>query len=523
MSLIGTSVGRQVRSGVAAVLVVTALVVLPALPARACQCAPPSHNVRSQLADADGAFVGTVVERTSLRPGSGAEAFRFRVEHEIKGDIGDSVTLTKGSIDGDFAVLTDCEFEGGDVGERMGLFVGRHDDGTWGAGMCGSIVDPDALLEAAKPLPRPDGRGPPVLLAGGDLGGTRLVTFDAEGRVVAYGAGSGELKAVDACPGGVTVVELVKQDVFDPGEVVVRDLASLQVQRTVSLAGTAHQLWHWNGDVSCRDATASEIAFRLDRKDATGAAATTRLGRVLADGTVVTSWEGPAFAVAFDSRHPRAFVTVPQGEASELLVIGLGDGSVHRRHPIDGRAYTLAPPGDGDDVAVATALGPTTWPTRGRQRLVLVPTEGGRLVERMLRGRDQVRHLLWDHGTLIGVRWEGGHATVESYDTRLQKVGSNDRWPYGPLAVSHGRLYGLDTDFWSKEGSVVRMDPRRGEPARVHRLVPATGFEVMVAIPSANAAAPAPSDRPWAWQAGAAAVLVAVIVAATSLRRRVRR
>lgn len=51
------------------------------------------------------------------------------------------------------------------------------------------------------------------------------------------------------------------------------------------------------------------------------------------------------------------------------------DCNVHRRHPIDGRAYMLAPPGDGNDVAVVTVLGPTTSPTRGRQRLVLVPTE----------------------------------------------------------------------------------------------------------------------------------------------------
>lgn len=83
--------------------------------------------------------------------------------------------------------------------------------------------------------------------------------------------------------------------------------------------------------------------------------------------------------------------------------------------------------------------------------------------------------MLWDDDTLIGVRWEGGYAIVESYDTRLRKIDSNDRWPFGPMAVSQGRMYGLDTDLSSKEGSVVRMDPPRGQPLRVHRLFPRQG------------------------------------------------
>jgi hypothetical protein len=114
------------------VLAIAALSLALAADAFACSCLPV--DLIRDLPRADGAFVGTVLERTV----EGQDAiYLFRVEQVYKGDIENRievVTATNSAA---------CGLELG-VDERIGLLLTR-DAGTWRSGLC-SQVDPSAFL-----------------------------------------------------------------------------------------------------------------------------------------------------------------------------------------------------------------------------------------------------------------------------------------------------------------------------------------------------------------------------------------
>lgn len=75
-----------------------------AVPAHGCSCAPP--NPYAGLAEADGAFVGTLVEVDRgvgpiLNSGELID-FHFEVEATMKGDIGEAVKVKIARHDGAF-------------------------------------------------------------------------------------------------------------------------------------------------------------------------------------------------------------------------------------------------------------------------------------------------------------------------------------------------------------------------------------------------------------------------------------
>ena len=101
--------------------------------AYACTCRPV--DLQRDLPAADGAIIGSVLERSV----SGVTAtYRFRVEQVYKGD----------EIDGRLEVVTPasgaaCGLELG-VGDRVGLLLTRDGD-VWRSGLC-SQVDPADFL-----------------------------------------------------------------------------------------------------------------------------------------------------------------------------------------------------------------------------------------------------------------------------------------------------------------------------------------------------------------------------------------
>jgi hypothetical protein len=120
-----------VRLAVPVLLVLASLVA--AASAYACTCAPV--DLERDLPRADGAFVGTVLER---HESPGGRIFLFRVEQLYKGDIVNRVEVTTPR---DSAA---CGLDA-QVGERLGLLLER-DGERWRAGLC-SLVDPAAFLE----------------------------------------------------------------------------------------------------------------------------------------------------------------------------------------------------------------------------------------------------------------------------------------------------------------------------------------------------------------------------------------
>src|SRR5829696_8537247 len=114
----------------------------------------------------------------------------------------------------------------------MGLFLDRRGS-DWLGSLCGQ-VKPAKLLEAARPLPAPNGRGPAALLVGGAFGHARTIALDRQGRTLVYGRGDGETQMLAVCPGARRVAEAVTQG--GGWIVAVRDVRSLRVLRSRRLA-----------------------------------------------------------------------------------------------------------------------------------------------------------------------------------------------------------------------------------------------------------------------------------------------
>jgi len=100
--------------------------------ALACTCAPV--DLVRDLPRADGAFIGTLLEREDREATS---TLLFRVEQVYKGDISDRVEVE--TARGGAA----CGIEA-PAGERIGLLLERH-GGVWRSSLC-SQVDPAAFL-----------------------------------------------------------------------------------------------------------------------------------------------------------------------------------------------------------------------------------------------------------------------------------------------------------------------------------------------------------------------------------------
>ena len=116
--------------GRAGAVLVTALVLVA--DASACSCAPV--DLERDLPRADGAFIGTVLER---RVEGDRAVYLFRAEQVYKGDISNRVEIETA------ASGAACGLELG-VGDRTGLLLTRE-GGTWTSGLC-SEVDPSDLL-----------------------------------------------------------------------------------------------------------------------------------------------------------------------------------------------------------------------------------------------------------------------------------------------------------------------------------------------------------------------------------------
>src|SRR4029079_893335 len=126
------------RSAVVSVLAFL-LVVAGAQAAHACSCL--IGDPRDALHRSDGAFVGTLVERTEVDQQTAI--FTFEVETAVKGTIGAEIDVRSASNGASCGL--EVEF-----GQQVGLLLDAADDGAWMSSLCAQM-DPDVLLEAAQP------------------------------------------------------------------------------------------------------------------------------------------------------------------------------------------------------------------------------------------------------------------------------------------------------------------------------------------------------------------------------------
>jgi hypothetical protein len=131
------------------ILILVAGVFVTGAPARACSCA--EMDLGPRLSEADGAFVGTYVDRDPLS--DGRAAWTFVVERVVKGPFGPTaIVRTSGSG-------ASCGIELYDP--RAGLLLDRAKDGVWESSLC-QLVPPNQLLALAQNTHPPDSTIAPI-------------------------------------------------------------------------------------------------------------------------------------------------------------------------------------------------------------------------------------------------------------------------------------------------------------------------------------------------------------------------
>lgn len=514
-------------------VVVTALLGVMPLPASGCSCAPP-ENPRASLAATAGAFVG-VLERIDSDSDDGA-TFHYRVEHAVKGVTGDTVSIFS---QGDSA---SCGL-GGSLGRRVGMLLGRNGD-EWTASSC-SDLGAERLLEATRPLPPPDGRGPPAFVVGSGLGEHRSMLLDSQGRTLAYGAGpspdSGDVTDIAVCPHGRRVIEAMSPTFRAATPVLtVRALDGFAVERQV----TAGALPGVEGpgpyvrSVRCRGPAAEAIDLIVRHTRTSVYRLEKEAWRVVWQGDAEALLAGPTSAVVWWT--------------DRIERLDLATGALAPIHQ-QGSIATVSPSPDGRLVAVTTRT-----PDYHLDRLLLVEVATGEVrASQAFQAPAYVDRLVWvDDRTVASVESEG---SLVVRDRNLRTVATAPGWHGYRLHSAGGHVYGtgFETNGLIVEATVahptarpwVRLPdgatfaivalpppkpPKPPRPLSTTSSSTSTSTTTTTTAPSppptdppgpdtaaaAPPMAPAGSSRPWAPAAVAMLLLMAV---ATVARHSVRR
>lgn len=503
--------------------VVVALVATALLPsaASACSCAG-FENPRAALASATAAFVG-VLERVEGDGLNGGDTeFRYRVEHAVKGGMGDKIVVH--SRGGGAA----CGLEG-HPGDREAMFLTKDAKGRWIGSLC-STIDPDRLLAASRPLPAPNGQGPPALVLGAGLGEHRSLSLDSAGRTLAYGGGdqlASEVVALDMCPGSRRLVEALSAQAEGPLRplLAVRDVDSFAVERSVA----ARDIAPGGADdtrvqaVQCRDPSATDIAV-ADR-----GGERSYVYR-MSGGRSRTVWQGPAARVLLSDDRSAALAVY--SDRIERIDLDTGTSTVIHRTQSFAEAH-LTP--DGSRVALVTAK------SYRADKLVVLDARTGAV---------QATHQFASDIDNVQTEWVNDDAlalsdfkgTLSFFDARLRALSTVEGWNASRLFGAGGRAYGtsyaggvlLEASTGSKSvrriavpdgatAALIAVPPpakRRAEP------VTTTTAVVVTTLPATSGSVPPPSEslplppldpasssRPWAPAALAFGLLGAVVVA----------
>ena len=397
---------------------------------RACSCALP--DPRAALAQADGAFVGTLVSR---REGDQTTVLTFSVERALKGAIGKTVEVSTASSS------AACGIEVR-TGTRVGLVLERR-GGMWNGYLCWQFA-PGELLDAALPLPAPNGRGPVALVVGGGFGESRLAALDSRGRTLAYGQGTGRVGLLAICPGGRRLAEIAF--VGAGQRLVIRATRTLDIVRRQALTLPREK---YAQRLACEDpAGASVLAFT-----------TSGLYRVK-DGTTRPVWTGAAYDAEIASRH--AYVSAG-ADRRALLRVDTRTGRTRQVATLPGRIGAMVLNDTG------TALAGVHSRIGRRSQIVRVDLamRSPRVTTVRLPNADESGQLFWlPAGRLLFVsRYGSGTSRVLDASLRTR---SRFRWPATNVAVIGSQAYGIDLtrSLWRAElpsGSarVVRQLPGR--------------------------------------------------------------
>lgn len=463
---------------------------------RAAACSCVGADPRTALRRSDAAFVGVVVSRRTAEGvgSSGAPAvYTLRVENSVKGELGETVEVET-AVSG-----ASCGLEAR-VGDRVGLLLYRS-AGAWTSSLC-SQLDPDVLLEAARPLPVPDGTGPARFVVGGRFGPARAVVLDGAGRTLAYGIGEGDVVALARCPGAGRVAELVDEagprPLDGPGAflVAVRDVRSGRL------------LWERRVRPTNLQPRGLACTGRMVHVFVTSVGTTpTPTSRVLAvrpTGIRVVS-RGSAWECGFG--RGQAFLT--EGRRLVTVPLGGGDATLVARVPLGAGPFVPSP--DGRWLA-----GPAFGASH-RSRIVLVDRRRPLHVRTVPLERGNVSgQIAWlDPRRFAFLPGRGDAADARVYDTSLRLSGRFAGWDAFDSAVEGRIAYGV------RGGDLISARLPSG-PVSVMRRLPGPLTRALEAVPVAAADRPGDSDEgvSSAWLAIPGALLAGFVFLGLRRRRR---
>jgi hypothetical protein len=390
--------------------------------ARACSCA--IVDPRAALATADGAFVGTLVERRD-RPDSGVTLV-FRVDERVKGPLGATVAVQTASN----SAACGIELP---VGAQTGLFLDR-DGRAWRSNLCWE-VEPGRLRDAARPLPRPTGSGPVTLLVGGSVGEVRSLALDRLGRTLAYGRGSGTVTGFSVCPGARRVAEVA----YSAGAwlVAVRELRTLALvqERKLNVRAPATP-----SALRCESRQGSTLAVFTTSLDSPEQA---RLLRLSPQG-VRTLWRGTARQALLTKTH--AYITSGRrGTVVRSVDMRSGEARVVAHVP----AFTgpLVASADGSRLAGVASSPPLSASSPPSQVVVVETGVRPARVRTATLGRSNVMgDVFWLSEGRLAFLPRGEADAVRVYDRSLRVVGRVEGWTANGNAVVGSTAFGLGSD-----------------------------------------------------------------------------
>jgi hypothetical protein len=423
-------------------------VLIQALPAHGCSCAPP--NPYAGLADADGAFVGTLVDVDRgvlpLTDSGQLIDFYFEVEATLKGDIGETV-LVKSASDG-----AACGIEV-PIGTRAGFLL-YPSDGHWEGNLCATL-DADALLSAAEGLPEPVAGSPPHLIVAAEMGMAGLVAIDRQGRIVGYGEAPFPYM-VSSCPDDETFIGSAS----DPTVKVwsYTDLGLID-QHQIDPSGTA-----WINELICSGPGGKSF---LATKGLSGLEGSSLVhyaddaAEVVAEDIerLVPTTDGPV-AVGSDGVIYR--VDLPTGNLTALNE-PIGD--------VKGQVVAAVPSPDGSHLALS-AMDFDTNPYEGR--VYVIDLEDGESVEKDF--ACDIYPIWLDSETLL----IQDHCTTEVgviYSTDLEALGEGEAPDYAYTAFVTDETGAL---FYPSEFAIRVVEPGTEESTEIARLVTYPGAILVV-------------------------------------------
>ncbi|MEY2475690.1 MAG: hypothetical protein QOG87_1005 [Actinomycetota bacterium] len=436
-------------------------------------------DFRRVLEQADGAFIGTFLDRDEAKPdenGTTSSAtlveYRFRLDEAVKGQF-ESVVEVMSANNG-----ATCGLEV-PRGEQAGLFLRRGGDGRWQGSLC-ETTDPATMRDVVKPLPAPDGRGPPMLVVGGSFGENRVIALDDRGRPLSYGPGRRETAAMAVCPGSTRLVEAVNGEQGEPDLVAVRRLPDLGVVAEQRVPTTELEVL---GATACVGQDASDaVVWSHDWGSTAGIG---RVRRVTAGG-VREVWSGPAQEGTFSHDGRTAFLVTP-GEADvNAVAVDLSTGKARSLADVPARTGRLVPN------STATKLAAVVAPPGGdtpAQVLLIDLTAHQPTLRTVDLGTSSNGYVLWMGDRIVYLPGGVDTDAVRVFDTGLRQRATWVGWKSENGVVVGSTVYGYS--YYG--GLELQSAPVLTGPAKTLRTIRGVRPIAIVGVPPVVAPAPAPA------------------------------